>query len=69
MSTVTCAGHISRTSHSIVPISFATSLHISTAGPGTLKFYNFFTYSISPNPASRMGFEAEFVEVEYVKKS
>ena len=56
ISAVTCAGHISRTGDSIVLISFATSLHISTAGPGTLKYYNFFTYSISINSASRNGF-------------
>ena len=53
ISAVTCAGHISRTGHSIVLISFVTSLHISTAGPGTLKFYDFFTYSISTNLASK----------------
>ena len=53
ISAVTCAGHISRTGHSIVLISFVTCLHISTAGPGTLNFYDFFTYSISTNSASK----------------
>ena len=68
VSAVTCAGHISRTGHSIVLIPFVTCLHISTAGPGTLKFQISLHIPFLQIQPQNPFLDAEFVEIEYVKK-